>query len=169
MTNVNVGVDLPFEFPIRARSIFTAKRDRQIMLQEQQNRELEDYLADIAGEVVFRFVNTVDVLDIPDTFTPIAMLDVGFKPAGIYMVGAAVSWTFDRMTEYVEQRWRINGGDWNEQIVKPNDVDEKHNDYYAFPDLYEDGPFLLEFEMRKETMLGTLDLQRLSLFIQRVR
>lgn len=49
---MSVGVDLPWEFPIRARALFGGQNDqKRIELGELRDRELEDHLADLDARI----------------------------------------------------------------------------------------------------------------------
>ena len=108
------------------------------------------------------------VLNIPETYTPVAQLVTPERAAGTYVLGLSLTWDFDRTTESVFLRWRQNGGTWNEYSAEPTEVTDSNTAFYEFPAEYVQEAHDIEVEMRKETALGILNLQFIDVFFQRV-
>ena len=125
------------------------------------------------GESVFNtmtydYEKTVDILNIPETYTPVGQLVTPLRVAGTYVLGFSLTWTFDHTTESVFMRWRQEGGAWNEYSSEPTERTDSNTAFYEFPSEYIEQVHDIEVEMRKETATGILNLQFLDIFFQRV-
>ena len=121
-----------------------------------------------ARQITYDFEKVVDVLNIPDTYTPVAQLITPLREAGTYVLGFSLTWDFDRTTESVFMRWRQQGGAWNEYSSEPTEKTNSNNAFYEFPSAYIEEIHDIEVELRKETALGVFDLRFLDIFFQRV-
>lgn len=124
--------------------------------------------SDIFATLTYDYDKTVDVLNIPDVYTPIAQLITPLRAAGTYVLGFSLTWHFDRTTESVFMRWRQNGGAWSEYSSEPTERTDSNTGYYEFPADYIQETHDIEVEMRKETAQGIFDLNYLDIFLQRV-
>lgn len=118
--------------------------------------------------LTYDYEKTVDVLNIPETYTPVGTLTTPLRAAGTYVLGFSLTYNFDRTTESVFFRWRQNGGAWTEYSSEPKDITDSLNAFYEFPADYTEISHTIEVQMRKETVNGTLDLKFLDIFFQRV-
>ena len=122
----------------------------------------------IRNDYPFQFVKVKDVLDIPDVWTPVATLNLPYINGGVYMIGTSATWTYDVVAFSAVARWRINGSPWNVRTQEPKDATDIYTDYYAYPDYYDSGPLVIEIEMMKENVVGTLNVLFLDIFAQRM-
>ncbi|HUW03029.1 MAG TPA: hypothetical protein VMW08_11795 [Acidimicrobiales bacterium] len=114
----------------------------------------------------FYFIKVADVIDIPDTYTPVAALAVAYLPEALYFVGVSITYTFPSANRSVYFRWRTNGGPWNEWIHEAPDAQDRVPIVYGFPRYY--GPqenFTLEFEARKAPGIAQFDIKYLDLWL----
>jgi hypothetical protein len=114
----------------------------------------------------FVYTKSVDHLGIGEVYEQIATLNATLPIDGTYMIGAALTWTLDSVASSAQWRWRINGGNWNENIRQPKDASEKYSDYYAYPDEYTAGALLIEVEAQKTGPSGIFDVQFLDIFAE---
>ena len=121
-----------------------------------------------ARDVTYDFEKVSGVLNIPETYTPVAQLITPLRVAGTYVLGFSLTYTFDRTTESAFLRWREQGGAWNEYSSEPSEKTDANTAYYEFPSAYPEEVHDIEVEMRKETATGVLDLNFLDIFFQRV-
>lgn len=118
--------------------------------------------------LTYDYEKVIDVLNIPETYTPVGSLVTPNREAGAYVLGFSLTWEFDRTTESAFIRWRQNGGAWNEYSSEPSDKTDSNTSYYEFPSEYIETAHVIEVEMRKETVAGVLNLRYLDIFLQRV-
>lgn len=109
-----------------------------------------------------------DVFNVADTWTAVGSLSATLPSDGVYVLGMSSTWTYDSTTNAAMWRWRINGGTWNENAQEPKDVNDTYTSYYAYPNPYVAGALLVEVEAQKSAAGGTLDVQFLDIFVQRV-
>jgi hypothetical protein len=114
----------------------------------------------------FVYSKSVDHLAIGEVYEQIATLNATLPINGTYMIGAALTWTLTSTASSAQWRWRINGGDWNENIRQPKDASEKYSDYYAYPDEYTAGALFIEVEAQKTANPGVFDVQFLDIFAE---
>jgi hypothetical protein len=109
-------------------------------------------------------------LDLSDSWTEINSIVVADREAGVYEMGMAVHWVFDRTTKSAFIRFSLDGGaTWQEFTGEPKDKTDSNATYFAFP--YEqvaDGQMQIQVEIRKETGAGVLDVPRSACWIKRV-
>ena len=127
----------------------------------------------LGGETVFNTmtfdgVKEVDVLNIPETYTNIATLVTPERAEGEYMLSFSGTYSFDRTTESVFIRFRVDGGAWNEGVSEPKDSSDIERFFYQYPAQYAQGVHTIEVEARKETALGVFDFLYLDIYFQRV-
>ena len=126
------------------------------------------------GESIFNLltydtVKVADVLDIGTVYEPIITLDIPERPAGKYVLGISLTWSFPDTNDSVYMRWRIDGGAWVEYISEPADVTDNKPVYYEFPDDYAAGFHTIEVQARKEDgQAQQFDINYIDLFFQRV-
>ena len=118
--------------------------------------------------VTFDSVKTVDALNLPETYTNIATLVTPERAEGEYMLSLSGTYSFDRTTESVFIRFRVDGGAWNEGVSEPKDVSDIARFFYQYPAFYAQGIHTIEVEARKESTQGTLDFLFLDVYFQRV-
>ena len=128
---------------------------------------LADATRALSGQF-YDYSKFTDVLDIGQVWEAVGNLATTLPIDGSYVIGAALTWTYDTTTSAAQWRWRIDGGAWNENFREPKDVNDKYADYYAYPDEYLAGPLLIEVEAQKSGAGGTFDVQFLDLFAQKV-
>jgi hypothetical protein len=116
----------------------------------------------------FYYAKAKDVLNIPDTYTPVVSLAVADTEAGTYMTGLALSYRFPTTSRSVYIRWRVNGGAWVEFVHEPGDAADVLPLVYTFPTTYPGGVFTFDMEMRKGTTGAQLDCQYADVWAQRV-
>ena len=125
-------------------------------------------MAELFSILTYDYNKAQDILDIPDTYTPLASVSAD-REAGVYELGLSVSWTFDRTTNSAFIRFSIDDGvTWNEFEAEPKDKTNINATYYAFPHVHSGGAISMEIEAKKETGAGALDVQFADVWIQRV-
>lgn len=161
----------PRQFPVGSQYslvnglllVVVANDGVNVTIQEANNSE-----AEIFAVMTYDFEKVSSVLNIPETYTPVAQLITPVRAAGTYVLGFSMTWTFDRTTESVFLRWRQNGSAWNEYSTEPTERTDSNTGFYEFPAQYIEESHIVDVEMRKETATGVLNLQFLDIFFQRV-
>jgi hypothetical protein len=126
------------------------------------------------GESIFNLltydtVKAVDILDIGTVYEPIITLDTPERPAGKFVLGISLTWTFPDTNDSVYLRWRIDGGAWVEYVSEPADITDNKPTYYEFPNDYPAGFHKLEVQARKEDgQAAQFNIDYIDLFFQRV-
>ncbi len=95
---------------------------------------------------------TTSYLDVPDTYTQIAELDLGNPPAGVYNITFSSSFQFKDTKNSVFARFRMNESDtWVEFRQEPKDKTDLRSFTYVFPYEHPDGdPLKIQVQMKKE-------------------
>jgi hypothetical protein len=125
--------------------------------------------ADIFATLTYDTDKAVNVLNIPDVWTPILTLTTPSRPAGKYVVGLSFTYRFPDTNDFAEARFRVDGGAWNEFRSEPKDIADRIANFYEYPADYASGVHTIEFEMKKSTPTANqLDLLFLDLMFQRV-
>ena len=122
----------------------------------------------VFNTLTFDETKAVDVLNIPEAWTAVGQLVTPERAEGKYMFGISGTYNFDRTTESVFIRFRINGGTWNEYQSEPKDITDDLTFFYQYPADYPQQVTTIDVEMRKESAQGTLNLQFLDVYWQRV-
>jgi hypothetical protein len=130
--------------------------------------DVNDAPAALFSILTYDYNKTVDLLNIPDTYTPVGQLITPVRAAGTYVLGFSLTWNFDRTTESIFLRWRQEGGAWNEYTSEPTERTDDNTSFYEFPDAYPSQAHDIEVEMRKQAAQGILNLRFLDIFFQRV-
>jgi hypothetical protein len=125
-------------------------------------------MAELFSILTFDNIKVTDVLDIPETYTPVAQLVTPLRPAGLYSLGISLTYVFSSITTSAFLRWRTNGGAWNEYQREPKDITDSQTVFYSFPSSYPEQITTVDIEMRKETASGQLDLKFLDCYFQRI-
>lgn len=120
----------------------------------------------------YDYVKVNGIIDIPDTYTPLATLVTPNRVQGIYELKLSMSWVFDRTTNSAFFRWRETDelgvfSPWNETVQEPKDKTDTNNTFYAYPTEWGGGVKRVEIEGRKETGAGTLDVSYLDIVFER--
>ena len=112
---------------------------------------------------VYAYSKVSDVLDIPETYTPVLSLSVPNSAEGIYELKMAMTWQLNIANKSVYLRWREDGGAWTEAISEPKDRTDQTLSSYFYPEEWPGGDKLIEIEMRKEDVNGILNLHFLDI------
>jgi hypothetical protein len=112
----------------------------------------------------------VDILNIPElpTWTPVVTLVTPERPAGKYVLGISITYTFLSANRSAYLRWRIDGQGWNEFTSEPKDVQDVNAVFYEYPDDYAQAAHTIEVEMAKEVGGNALDVRFADIMFQRV-
>jgi len=115
-------------------------------------------------------IKATDILDIPalPTWTPVIQLITPIRPAGKYVLGISLTYTFLSANRSAHLRWRIDAGTWNEYQSEPKDVQDVNSVYYEFPSDYIAEAHDIEVEMAKDDQGNTLSVSYADIFFQRV-
>ncbi len=106
----------------------------------------------------YDYVKEIDILDIPDVYTPISTLETPNREVGVYEFKMSMTYRFTSANTSVFYRWRTNGGVWNVTTAEPKDkTDDQPKDYY-YPVEHKGGAYKVEVEMKKETSSGVPDV-----------
>jgi len=125
-------------------------------------RKLTDFLT-------FNTVKAKDILDIGDAWQNIATLSTPSLEAGLYMLGFSMSHNFDLSTEYTSIRWRINGSAWTQINSDLSDKSTTVASMYSYPyTLATGGVVSFEFEVSKQTVSGTFNVEFVDIWLNRV-
>jgi hypothetical protein len=81
----------------------------------------------------FTFSKVSDILDIPDSWTPICSVTSPNQPPGVFFVGTVVTGTFKTVQESAYVRVRVNGGAWFEYSKEGKDKTDSLSWSYAYP------------------------------------
>ena len=125
-------------------------------------------MAELFSILTFDEVKVSEVLNISDVYTTVATLNTPLRAAGKYMLGLSLTYTFTSTTNSAFLQWRIDGGAWNVYQREPKDNTDKTANFYSYPDDYAEGAHTVEVQMRKEDAAGTLDIQFLDIYFQRI-
>jgi len=124
----------------------------EVVTQINNNTALLDTLS------VFEYDSTVDILDIPETYTNVATLIYVDMPAGVYMIGLSATYNLDITQKSVFARFSINGGIPEDFSKEPKDSTDREAFSYSFPYVHStSGNFELLMDMRKEDTSGVLN------------
>jgi len=123
---------------------------------------------DVFAIITFDEEKSIDVLDIGETYENVGTLVTPSRVAGKYLLAFSLTYHFDRTTESVFLRWRQDGGAWQEYTAEPKDITDAQTSFYSFPKDYPAQVHTIDVEMRKETANGTLDMNFLDIYLQRV-
>ena len=115
----------------------------------------------------YDYVKERDLNDIPETWTPLLLLDVPHRELGTYEVGMTMTYSFSSQSTSVLLRWRVNGGTWNVFESEPKDKTDDIPVNYFYPFFHKGGPFKLEIEGMKETATGVFDMHFLDAVLNR--
>lgn len=119
-------------------------------------------------DLTYDTVKESDILNIPETWTNIITLNTPERPAGTYVFGISLTYTFLSANKSAFLRFRVDGGVWNEFRSEPKDVSDTNTVYYAYPAEYEAGEHVFEVQMRKEDAVSNqLDVTFADLFFER--
>ena len=143
--------------------VVVANDGTNVTIQEANNSD-----AEIFAVMTYDFQKESAILNIPETYTPVAQLITPLRAAGTYVLGFSLTWHFDRTTESVFLRWRQDGGTWNEYSSEPTEKTDANTAFYEFPDNYIEQVHDIEVEMRKESAQGIFNLDFIDIFFQRV-
>lgn len=127
-------------------------------------------MAEIFDILEYEYTKEQDILDIPNTWTPIVTQTV--TPADIrarvYEIGFSASGTFPNITEKVQLRYRVNDMDWIELSYEPSDVTDSLAFYYAFPYPWNTAdPLTLEVEAQKSGGADPFDIVYADAWMER--
>ena len=124
------------------------------------------YFFDIA---TYDFVKVANILDVPATYTTLAQLTTPEREEGLYEIGFSLTVNFDQATKSVFMQYSLDGGSsWTELISEPPDATDTKPFTYVFPKERPQGVFDMIFQMRKEDLVGTLNVKFLDLWYKRV-
>jgi hypothetical protein len=125
-------------------------------------------VAELFNILTYTFQKNVNILDIPDTFTPIVQVTQQAGDNGIYELGFSISGTFPNITNPVVARYRINNDPWLSISKEQKDVTDNITFYYAFPYAWDGAtPITIEVEGRKSGSADQLDVQYADAWIER--
>ena len=113
----------------------------------------------------------LDVLDIPDTWTPVVAVPLATLEAGTYMFGFSLHVSFTDANDAIYIRYSIDGGtEWHTfAFTAPVVVGTDNNlpVVYAFPYDAADGDWGLMIEAQKDTGANTFDINFADAWIER--
>lgn len=136
---------------------------------EKADRVLAEEDMSVFATLTYDYAKVSNVLDIPETWTPVLTLTTPNRPDGVYEFGMSFTYDFPDTNDSAYVRWRIDGGVWNEFRSEPKDIQDRIAAYYAFPAQYAAGVHVMDFEMRKDVITANqLDLLFLDLWFHRV-
>ena len=115
----------------------------------------------------YDYVKEQEINDIPETYVPIAILNVPYREVGVYEYKMAITYNFSVANKSIFLRWRFNGGDWNEFISEPKDTTDDIPRVYFYPVEWLGGSLYAEVEARKEDALGTFDVHFMDIMWER--
>lgn len=115
----------------------------------------------------YDYVKDRDILDIPGTYTLVAVLDVPYREVGVYEFKMSMTYSFSSASTSMFYRWRVNGGVWYEFSSEPKDKTDSISADYYYPIEHTGGDFKVEVEMRKETAAGVLNVYFHDLVFER--
>ena len=108
--------------------------------------------------VTYDYSKEKNILDISETYTPIARLETDYREVGAYSLALSIAYTFSSANTSIFYRWRINGGSWKESQTEPKDKSDRTNYSYNYPVDWDGGEMLVEVEVKKETASGVFDV-----------
>ncbi len=118
---------------------------------------------------LYNYVTTT-YLDVPDTYTQIAELDLGNPSGGVYNITFSSSFQFQDTKNSVFARFRMNDADtWVEFRQEPKDKTDLRSFTYVFPYEHTDGEQLkIQVEMQKESgATAVLDVFKMHIIAER--
>ena len=119
-------------------------------------------------DLTYDTIKESGILNIPETWTDVITLTTPYRPAGTYVFGISLTYTFLSANKSAFLRFRVDGGPWNEFRSEPKDVSDTNTVYYAYPSEYAAGVHVCEVEMRKEDAVSNqLDVTFADLFFER--
>jgi|GEM_PF-5222711 len=137
----------------------------QASLKALVNKEYLNY----NRQELYKYVTT-SKLDVGETYTQIAELDLGTPSAGVYNIVFSSSFDFDSTKYSVFARFRMNENDsWVEFRQEPKDKTDLRSFSYIFPYEHPDGdPLKIQVEMKKESGSGaTLNVYKMHIIAER--
>ena len=116
---------------------------------------------------VFYFDKTVDMLNIPSSWTEIVQLRE-LVSSGTYMLGFSVLWEYNRANASADLRYSADGGTtWTELHMEPKDSTDITTTSYQFPMTLVDGTHGLTIQMKKESLGGVLNVKFADTWLER--
>jgi len=116
----------------------------------------------------FYHVTTVDALDLPESYTNVATLDVALMPAGIYVLNITSTYQLDLVNKSVFAQFSVNAGAPEEFRKEPKDNTDREAFSYAFPYTHTNTvDFHCSLDFRKEDANGTLDVLFANIWVER--
>ena len=116
----------------------------------------------------FYSITGVDQLNLPETYTIIATLNVPALVAGTYLLGISSTYQLDTAQKSVFARFTLNNGVPEEFSKEPKDSTDREAFSYGFPYVHAvDGEFNLVLELRKEDATGVLDPHFANLWLDK--
>jgi len=117
----------------------------------------------------YNYTKSVDILDVSELdWTEIAVLDIKNLLFGAYEFKMAMNYQYDVANQSFQFRWRANGGEWTEITSEPKDKTDRILASYFYPIENVEGDYKMEFQAKKESATGTLDIFFFDAIVQRV-
>jgi len=124
-----------------------------------------DAIATMTG---FHYVTSVDNLNLPETYTDVAILAVTALPAGVYILNITSTFQLDITNKSVFAQFALNGATPEEFSHEPKDNTDREAFSYSFPYNHTtNSDFDLRLAFRKEDANGTLNVLFANLWLER--
>ena len=119
--------------------------------------------------LTYDYAKAQDILDVPETYTPIVSMVTPSREAGIYEFGLSLTYNMDTASRSVLLRFTTDGGlIWTEFMAEPKDSTDDQPHFYQFPMDHPGGSLDVQMEMRKETSGSVLDVHFADTWFKRV-
>ena len=116
----------------------------------------------------FHYISNAGQLDLPETYTTVASLDVTDLPAGIYILNITSTYQLDLVNKSVFTQFTLNAGTPEEFRKEPKDNTDRDAFSYAFPYTHSASTdFHCSLDFRKEDTNGTLDVLFANIWLDR--
>ena len=126
-------------------------------------------MAELFDILTYDFNKASDVLNVPETYTPVVSMVTPSRVAGTYEFGVSLTYNFDVANRSVFMRFSTDGGvTWNESSAEPKDTTDDEPHVYLFPYVYAGGILDAQLEMRKQDATGVLNVNFADLWFKRV-
>jgi len=116
----------------------------------------------------YKYSKTTNMLDIPDTWTPVTSILAENAVSGVYEIKISVQGFMGDTSDAAMIRFQVNNGGWTEFRREAKDNDDTVGWTYLYPIPHLEGDILLELEAKKETGGTRYDIQFADTIIEKV-
>jgi len=124
-------------------------------------------MAELFDIRTYDYTKVKDVLDIPETWTPVVIVSGTTIVGKVYELKMAVSGKMADVNDTASIRYRVDGGTWFVTVKEAKSLDDTFNADYFFPYVATLATTTLEIEATKEAGGGQFDIHFADAIIER--